>query len=101
MGGAIAGKVAHHVIPLEALKRFPDLMRKAAEGGFNINGKGNGVLLNTADHVGGHPLYNKSVMDALRGIDPNLSPSRTATEIQKISDILQNAIKQGTFGPWG
>ncbi len=72
-----------------------------AEGGFNINGKNNGALLDKLDHVGGHPTYNKALMDTLKTIDPNLSPARTATELQKISDIFQDAIKKGTFGPWG
>ena len=101
MGSNGTGKIAHHVVPLEALKRFPDLMKKAAKGGFNINGKNNGALLNRADHIGGHPNYNSAVMEQLGRINPNLSPARTAKELQKVSNTLQNSIKQGVFGPWG
>jgi RHS repeat-associated protein len=101
MGSNGSGKVAHHVIPLEALKRFPELMKKAAQGGFNLNGRNNGALLNRVDHIGGHPIYNSAVMEQLNRINPNLSPTRIAREIQKASDTLQNAIKNGTFGPWG
>jgi hypothetical protein len=36
------GLVAHHLIPLESLAMFRDLMTRAARGGFDINGAGNG-----------------------------------------------------------
>ncbi|WNO10287.1 AHH domain-containing protein [Teredinibacter sp. KSP-S5-2] len=101
MGSEGSWKVAHHVIPLEAIKRFPELMKKAAKGGFNINGKNNGALLGRADHIGGHPVYNKAVMEQLGRISPNLSPARTAKEMQKASNTLQNEIQNSTFGSWG
>jgi len=58
-------------------------------------------LLNQIDHIGGHPIYNRAVMQALAEVNPNLSPENVAAEVQKISDTLLESIKQGTYGPWG
>ncbi len=93
------GKVAHHVIPLEAIKAFPELMQKAAKGGFNINGVGNGALLRTADHIGGHPQYSLAVFQQLKTIPGNLSATDTATAVQSIANKLQGAIRENTFLP--
>lgn len=41
-------------------------MRKAARGGFNINGRNNGILLDQRFHSGGHPMFNERM---LRGIE--------------------------------
>jgi hypothetical protein len=101
MGANGTGKVAHHVVPLEAAKRFPELMRRAAQAGFNINGRNNGALLDAANHVGGHPMYNRAVMEQLGRFNPGLSPARAARELQRVSDTLQNSIMSGRFGPWG
>jgi hypothetical protein len=94
------GYQAHHVIPLQAINTFPDLMAQGAEGGFDINGANNGVLLLPSDHEGGHPVYNSVVLNQLATIDPELSPSETAQQLQGISDKLRAAIDAGTFGPW-
>jgi len=101
LNSAGTGKIAHHVIPLEALTRFPDLMKRAAEGGFDINGANNGVLLDRVDHIGGHPQYNDAVMEALAQLDPDASAAIIARRIQQAADTLQRAIADGTYGPWG
>jgi len=95
------GRIAHHVVPLEALQRFPELMQKAALGGFNMNGRNNGALLLREDHIGGHPEYNAAVMSAISKLDPNLSPANAAAAMQNIADKLLDAINNGTYGPWG
>ena len=94
------GQVAHHVIPLEAQSSYPDLIRKAAEGGFNFNGANNGILLDAAEHVGGHSFYNSVVLQELGRISPNLTAQETAFVLQRRADILRDAISNGTFKPW-
>ncbi len=95
------GKIAHHLIPLEALGKHNSLLQKAARGGFNMNGCNNGVLLGVVDHIGGHPQYNKAVMQHLDTIPKNLSDADTAKLLQNAADKLRKAIEDGTFGPWG
>lgn len=94
------GRFAHHIIPLEAAKKFPDLMQKAALGGFDMNGKINGALLGAADHVNNHPGYNEIVLEQLAKIPDYLNEKQTAREVQRIADVLQQTIAAGTFGPW-
>jgi uncharacterized protein RhaS with RHS repeats len=101
MGTNGSGKVAHHVIPLEAIKRFPELMRKAAQAGFNINGRSNGALLERISHFGGHPMYNRVVLDELAAINSRLGPAAIKREVEVIAETMRNAIARGTFGPWG
>jgi RHS repeat-associated protein len=96
-----AGKVAHHIIPLQAETEYEALLRKAALGGFDINGANNGILLDEADHVYGHPVYNQEMLDALNRVPDNLSPADTAKSLQNISDQMRKAINAGTYGPWG
>ncbi len=97
--GADAAKVAHHIIPLQALNEFPELARKAAEGGFNINGMGNGALLDTVDHLGNHTGYSKAVFDELRKIDTALEPEKIAAEFERIADLFGGAIADKSFLP--
>lgn len=95
------GKIAHHLVPLEAIKAERQLMEKAALGGFNINGANNGILLTRTQHIGGHPQYNAIVIRRLREIPKNLSPQETAQEVQKVADILMKAAtrKRNPFLP--
>lgn len=97
-----AGQVAHHLIPLEAQSAYPDLVQKAAQGGFNFNGANNGILLDVVDHGGGgaHPIYNSVVLQELGRVSPNLSAEETAFALQRRADILRDAINNGTFKPW-
>ncbi|MEO0422411.1 MAG: RHS repeat-associated core domain-containing protein, partial [Pseudomonadota bacterium] len=96
-----SGQVAHHLVPLEAISRFPGLLQKAAQGGFNINGANNGILLNAAEHVGGHPIYNQVVLQELARIPAGLSARQSAVRLQQTADTLRRAIQRGTFGPIG
>jgi RHS repeat-associated protein len=101
LGGEVGdGMVAHHVVPLESLTRAPDTMAKAARGGFDINGTSNGLLMDAANHVGGHPQYNETMIDQIRKIPANWSPEQVAARMQKIADTAAEAIKKGTWGPW-
>jgi len=96
------GKDAHHIVPLESYKKLPLLMQKAAEGGFDIDGKSNGILLKRGeDHNGGHPIYNKEMLRKLSAIDPCLSPRSTARAVDTVAYTMKKAIKNKTFGPWG
>jgi hypothetical protein len=99
------GLVAHHLIPLESLAKFRDLMTRAARGGFDINGAENGALLrNMAEHWGSHPRYNKAVMDQLRRINDlvrqqKLADGDVAALLQNTADILRAALLDGSFLP--
>ena len=99
------GLVAHHLIPLEAITKFRDLMTRAARGGFDINGAGNGVLLeNWIEHWGSHPGYNRAVMDQLGRISRivkqrHLDDSAVAELIEDTARTLAAAISNGNFLP--
>jgi hypothetical protein len=96
-------KIAHHVIPLEALKKYESLMQRAARGGFDINGVSNGVLLARADHRFGHPQYSRAILDELRQINRQarrLTDSQVARLIQDTADTARRACEDGTFRPW-
>ena len=100
------GLVAHHLIPLESLAQFKDLMTRAARGGFDINGAENGALLrNLVEHWGSHPGYNKAVMDQLRRISDlvrqqKLADGDVAALLQNTADILRAALLDGSFLPF-
>ena len=88
------GKVAHHVIPLEATKGASEVMKKAALGGFNINGANNGLaLIPDVEHLGGHPGYNKIVIDEINKIPLDLTFAETAAKVQAIVDTLKKAAR--------
>ena len=98
------GKLAHHIIPLETLKKYKDLMLRAARGGFDMNGCNNGISLLPSQHVGGHPKYNKSVLDELRRIQGTArrnksSDNEVAELVQNAADVLRAAIRNETFDP--
>jgi len=102
LGGVVVGDGldAHHLIPLEMLGTHSDLLRRAARGGFDINGANSGMLLGSDRHIGGHPDYNSAVSNELGLIDPNLPPAEIARQVQDIAYRIQRAIVNGTFGPW-
>lgn len=102
LGESRTGFNRHHIIPLETLKEFPRLLRLAARGGFDINGKANGIFIRQADHVGGHPEYNTAVFGALKTLNKNLSrltPQEAAARVSAIQDTLRGAIAKRTFLP--
>jgi hypothetical protein len=99
------GLVAHHLIPLESLTNFRDLMTRAARGGFDINGAGNGALLTQwVEHWGSHPCYNSAVMDHLARLaqlvkQRRLGDAAVAELMQDTARILAEAIRNGSFMP--
>jgi len=99
------GLVAHHLIPLESLAKFRDLMTRAARGGFDINGAGNGALLTQwVEHSGSHPGYNSAVMDHLGRLaqlvkQRRLGDAAVAELMQDTARILAEAICNGSFMP--
>jgi len=97
--------MAHHLIPLEAIQRHPSLMRRAARGGFDINGLGNGVLLDPLDHVGRHPQYSRVVLEELGDIAAdarrlNFSEAEIGRLVQGVAETLRKANDDGVFRPW-
>jgi len=99
------GRVAHHIIPFEAQTRYRSLVERAARGGFSFNGRSNGILLDAADHLGGHPGYNRAVLDHIERIDDmarqmGLSDRDVAKLFEEAADTLRKAVKEGSFGPW-
>ena len=97
------GKIAHHLVPLESLTEYNSLMQRAARGGFNINGKNNGILLHPLDHIGGHPGYNRIVLEELSVINRQarrLSNTDVAELIQSTANTLRQASDNNTFRPW-
>ncbi|MFM7075802.1 MAG: AHH domain-containing protein [Planctomycetaceae bacterium] len=97
--------VAHHLIPLESLTKFRDLMTRAARGGFDINGAGNGTLLKQwIEHWGSHPGYNSAVMDHLGRISQlvkqrRLGDAAVAELMHDTARTLAEAIHTGSFMP--
>ena len=70
---------------------YPDLMRLAAEGGFDINGTNSGILLTTEEHkfsntYGSHHAYNQAVLADLSAINLNQSPQAIAAAVQAIAN---------------
>ncbi|MCU7839805.1 MAG: AHH domain-containing protein [Candidatus Thiodiazotropha sp. (ex Troendleina suluensis)] len=57
---------AHHIVPWE-LRSHP-IVKRAAKGGFNINGRHNGVALSTMAHRGSHATYTARVKGTLDGV---------------------------------
>jgi A nuclease family of the HNH/ENDO VII superfamily with conserved AHH len=58
-----AGQRAHHLIPWQW--RGHPVVQQAARGGFNINGRGNGLNVSTGQQPASHYHYNRRVGEAL------------------------------------
>ena len=106
MGNQVgSGKVAHHIIPIEAISKHRELIERAAKGGFDINGCNNGILLRPGiDHIGNHRQYNKEVLEYLGRIQKQigqLTDREIAGLIQETADALRKAIEKKKYGPWG
>ena len=93
-------QVAHHLIPLKARTSYPELMKKAAEGGFDINASYNGRILEKAEHKGNHPGYSQLVFERLSKVDPNLSAEETAKELRNIAQDLNKSFEEKTLSTW-
>jgi len=98
--------VAHHVLPLEAIKAFPELMDMGARGGFDINGPENGSPLLNVDHVDWeteeyHKKYNDFVFSELRRINSadGLSPAEAADLLRGAANSMRNAISNRQYLP--
>lgn len=63
--GLEPGLEAHHLIPIEALKKL-EVVQAAVTAGFDINGVLNGIAASRNTHLVGHREWNIMVMDALR-----------------------------------
>jgi len=98
---ATGSRVAHHIIPLEALKKYPELMRKAARGGFDINGINNGFAILKQLHPENHPWYNERAMNALREIVEDsryaqMNDAEIAAKIQGLADHARDWLSKQT-----
>jgi hypothetical protein len=76
-----------------------DILEKAARGGFNMNGRNNGLdlphphtkpKLNLYDH----PRYNNAVPNMLLQLPPNLTDAQTAHAVQGIADRLGRSLQR-------
>lgn len=107
----------HHIIPLET-RRSPglrQLLHDAARGGFDldcfiINGillpatKRDAIVTGLPLHRGGHPRYNRGMIDNLRMI-ANLTAARSHSQTDSVaSDLLSGlagAMRQRLIGSRG
>lgn len=94
--GDIARKEeAHHLIPVEALKQCP-LAQKAVLGGFQINGRINGLALSIAKHRKVHATfdsYNRFVIGELLSLEArlgaNVSQATARKEVEKLARLMR------------
>lgn len=98
--GEISQVIAHHLIPLEAIDQFEELMRKAAKGGFDINGLSNGMLLRgQLEHVGRHAHYSQEVFRELNRVARKVKQSTPQEDIakwvQEVADGFRQKINTG------
>lgn len=86
---------AHHIIPLEM--RDHELVRRAARGGFDINGTKNGIGLHDSVHNGSHGKFNSAVRNRLDRIlegNPNISEGDAARAIQNYVDQMRPGLSR-------
>lgn len=84
------GGQVHHIIPWES--RTHDFVQRAARGGFNINGAGNGIRLELTQHLGSHPRYNAAITKKLNSLlrsNPDISDANAAKLLQNYVDRLR------------
>src|SRR5262249_25414476 len=93
MGGKAShpGEPAHHVIPWD-LRDHP-VIQRAAKGGFNFNGRDNGIWLDaTVVHRPNdkHLRYTREVKDILDVLDvQNKSDEEVAIVVSRLTDDLK------------
>ncbi|MEP3946026.1 AHH domain-containing protein [Ascidiaceihabitans sp.] len=86
------GQQAHHLIPVDVLDN--DVVQKALEGGFEFNGKANGISVLT-QAGGGHRAYNARVRNDLAEfsrLNPNASPKDSANFLRDYADDLRDFV---------
>ena len=83
----------HHLIPWEL--RNHELVQRAAEGGFNLNGAENGIRLGPGQHLGSHPKYNAAIESALTRMihtSRGLTNAQYARLLQRYVDTLRAGV---------
>lgn len=91
------GGQAHHIIPFES--RSHDLVQRAARGGSDMNGAGNGIRLELTQHLGSDPKYNAAVttkLDDILRANPNISDVHAARHLQNYVDQLRAGLERST-----
>ncbi len=92
-----SGGQSHHVITWEA--RSHELVQRAAQGGFNINGANNGIRLPLTQHLGSHGKYNAAIqskLDSILRANPNISNVDAAAAVQSYADQLRVGLKRSS-----
>jgi hypothetical protein len=87
-GNVASGLFAHHLIPVTVLKQH-DVAQAAVVGGFDFNGKPNGVLLRRPEHEGGHDEYNQIIlqeMDHFAAGNPHYTPEEAKRFVESRVD---------------
>jgi|GEM_PF-3305815 len=97
LNNAVAGEggQAHHVIPWQM--RSHELVKRAAAGGFNMNGANNGIRLGANQHLGSHSLYNEAIMTKLNSLlkaNPEMSNADAAKALQEYADQVRKALER-------
>jgi Domain of unknown function (DUF4157)/A nuclease family of the HNH/ENDO VII superfamily with conserved AHH len=98
---ASSSEHAHHIIPIEILKKHRSIQKLVQEGGFDFNGTINGVLLEEGFH-GSHSAYNAYIYNCItRWVNKNGSrPVKDIKSyvvdqlIKKLKSLIQDAKKQ-------
>lgn len=88
---------AHHIIPW-GLRDHP-LVKKAAQGGFNINGIENGIRLGKNQHNGYHRKLNKAVEIVLSDLynkNPNITSQDAALLLTKYAAQMQGGLRKSS-----
>jgi len=86
---------AHHIIPWQ--HRTHDLIQAAARGGFNINGRLNGIRLSSAFHFRSHARYNAAIgrkLDALWTNNPGLTSAQYANLLMGYVNQLHSGLSR-------
>src|SRR5262249_1941776 len=94
--GGSGGRV-HHIIPIEPEILNLRVVQAAARGGFNINGKVNGIRLSTTVHVIGskHPTYSRAMKTVLSKLDQlPLNDTQAANALASLADKVGRRLAQ-------
>jgi RHS repeat-associated protein len=102
-----SGSQAHHLIPTEVFDKSPMLQRLQDSKLFNLNGKGNGIMLpevqssstTRSRHRGGHRDYNRAIKAIIDDIDVNSKDDfERARKIQSLQSRLHETLRTGQLG---
>jgi Pretoxin HINT domain/A nuclease family of the HNH/ENDO VII superfamily with conserved AHH len=97
----VSPSAAHHIIPW-SLRNLAgavgDRIRAAARGGFNINGKANGLALphphTHPSNIFNHPMYNSRVAKLINNLPDGLTDAQYANALHHIADRLGIALQR-------